>query len=154
MRNVTTLVLAGAMLAGLSAAAQAACQGRLTNRSGYLVTLSQDGGPEAPPPSGRSLPIRYVRPGRLDVAALCPGIGPGVGPGAAPVQSASLTYQAVLDRCYIEVGDGFFERQIGPAFIDGLDVKPFTVNAPRQGDIAVAGAPAGCPLPPRISARY
>lgn len=152
LRGLALLALSAAASLSANAAAQAGCERRIVNRSGFLVTVSQDGGPAVVVPPGRGLPLRYragATPvtGKIDVTAACPG-------AAQPAFSDSYETTAVLDRCYIGIGDGFFEPQLGKAFSTSADTKPLAVNVPRQGDIVVGPAGLSCPPPPRISARY
>lgn len=153
MRGPTILALTAATLLTSAAAAQAGCVRRIVNRSPLLVTVALDGGPVVSVPPGRSRPIRYVASGRLDVSAFCPSADPA----AAPVFHDSYGTTAVLDRCYVEIGDGFFEPALGKGFAGTADTKPLAVNTPRQGDIVAGPYGVSCPLPPaaaRISARF
>lgn len=149
MRGLTILALAAAATLSTAAAAEAGCARRIANRSPFTVTLAQDGGPPVTVRPHASAPIRYRASGRIDVSVFCPG-------AAAPVFHESYGTAAVLDRCYIEIGDGFFEPALGKGFAGTDDTRPLAVNVPRQGDIAVGPYGVSCPLPPasaRISAR-
>ena len=136
--------------------AEAGCIRRIINRSEAYAVVSRDGGPSVTIPPHRSQAIRYEHPGSVAVALTCAPALPG-GPPAAPVYQASYAYEAVIDRCYIKFGDGFFERQLGPGFVGTKNTQPLTLNNPNQGDIVVGpAASAQCPLPMRdtVRARY
>ncbi|KAB1073764.1 hypothetical protein [Methylobacterium planeticum] len=134
--------VAVALLATWMGEAAAGCTRRVTNRSAYTLLVSQDGAPVLRVGPGRSAPIRMMRPGRLDLTATC-----GPGGGTPPVASISLDYEAVLDRCFIRIGDGLFEPQLGPGFIGVRDVSPFAVNNPNQGDVVLGPVGASsCPV--------
>ena len=62
---------------------------------------------------------------------------------------------AVIDRCYIRFGDGFFEDQLGGGFFARKDTAPLALNNPRQGDLVVGPQAGGCAVERgAISARY
>jgi hypothetical protein len=140
--RIVPAALALAVLASSVGEAAAGCTRRVTNRSVYTLLVSQDGAPALRVGPGRSVPIHMMQPGRLDLTATC-----GPGGGTPPVASISLDYEAVLDRCFIRIGDGLFEPQLGPGFVGVRDVAPFAVNNPNQGDVVLG--PVGssaCPV--------
>ncbi|WP_411902267.1 hypothetical protein [Methylorubrum thiocyanatum] len=159
MRNVSTaLGIAAAfattmvMTVAATAPAEASCARRIVNKSGYIALVSRDGGPWVAVRPGRSQTINYYQSGRIDVALTC-------GRGALPEQAAyraSYDTVAIIDRCYIRFGDGFFEDQLGGGFIGRKDTAPLALNNPRQGDLVVGPQAGGCPAIERgaISARY
>ncbi|MEN3211282.1 hypothetical protein PUR23_14770 [Methylorubrum populi] len=159
MRNVSTaLGIAAAfattmvMTVAATAPAEASCARRIVNKSGYIALVSRDGGPWVAVRPGRSQTINYYQSGRIDVALTC-------GPGALPEQAAyraSYDTVAIIDRCYIRFGDGFFEDQLGGGFIGRKDTAPLALNNPRQGDLVVGPQAGACPAIERgaISARY
>lgn len=144
MREWMMAALTATMLAGGSGAAEAGCARSVTNRTPYLVTFSQDGGPAVLVSPRHPRAIRYDAPGHVSVSVFCPtGAGVYADVAAKPVFTASYATMAVLDRCYVD--------------IDGGGTEPVALNNPRQGDIVVAPYGVSCPLPPRgntISARY
>lgn len=156
---VRLAALLAALLAAMAGAApaEAGCVRRIVNRSSVYAVVSRDGGPAVTIPPHRSQAIRYEHPGSVAVALTCaPPAFPGNAP-EAPVYQASYGYEAMIDRCYIKFGDGFFERQLGPGFVGTTDTRPLTLNNPNQGDIVVGpAASAQCPLPMRgtVRARY
>jgi hypothetical protein len=142
---MTVLLMAGAW----SSEAAAACTRQIINRSAYVLTVSQNGGPvfTIRPRAARS--IRMSEPGSIDFAAHCPGsrlsrLAPA--DPAASVAQASFSYNAVLDRCYFEIGLGFFDNELGRGFFPRADSQPFALNNPRQGDIVLGPFTAECPL--------
>ena len=141
---------AAAMLAAIGAAAPAAagCTRTIINRSSLTASISRDGGPAVTIPPHRSQAIRYEHPGTLAYTLTC-------GRGAsAPVYTGSFNYSAIIDRCYIAFGDGFFEDQLGPGFFGTQDTKPLTLNNPRQGDVVIGPVvDAACPAPDRVGLR-
>ena len=148
--------VAAATCAAAALPAEAGCVRHIVNRSGAYAVVSRDGGPSVTIPPHRSQAIRYEHPGSVAVALACAPPLPGT-PPAAPVYQASYAYEAVIDRCYIKFGDGFFERQLGPGFVGTTNTQPLTLNNPNQGDIVVGpAASAQCPLPMRdtVRARY
>lgn len=155
MRNSRTafgIAAALAVTAAGIASAEASCARRIVNKSGYVALVSRDGGPWVAVRPGRSQTINYYQSGRIDVALTC-------SPGALPEQAAfraSYDTVAVIDRCYIRFGDGFFEEQLGGGFFARKDTAPLALNNPRQGDLVVGPQAGGCPAAERgpISARY
>lgn len=142
---------AALLAAGLDEAA-AGCTRRVYNRSAYTLVASQDGGPAFVLRPGTSRPIRLSRPGHIDLAAYCgrfgqglPGVPDVLAPQPAQVAQAQFSYEAVLDRCYIEFGTQFFDRALGRGFLGMQGTKPFTLNNPRQGDIILGPFSAPCP---------
>ncbi len=154
MRGLNTALgiaaaLVGSAFAGLSSA-QAECTRQIINKSGYVALVSRDGGPWVAVPPNRSQAIQYHQSGRIDVALTC-----GAGPEQAAYR-ASYNTVAVIDRCYIRFGDGFFEDQLGGGFFARKDTAPLALNNPRQGDLVVGPQAGGCPAMERdaLSARY
>ncbi|GJE76350.1 MULTISPECIES: hypothetical protein [Methylorubrum] len=131
--------------------AEAGCTRQIINRSGYTALVSRDGGPWVAVRPHRSQAIRFHQSGRIDVALTC---GPAAGPENAAFR-ASYGTVAVIDRCYIQFGDGFFEEQLGGGFIGRKDTAPLALNNPRQGDLVVGPAAGAC-IAERsaITARY
>ncbi|GEL39672.1 hypothetical protein MEX01_02630 [Methylorubrum extorquens] len=155
MRGLSTalgLAAALAVTAASIASAEASCARRIINKSGYITLVSRDGGPWVAVRPHRSQTIQYHHSGRIDVALTC-------GPGAPPEQAAyraSYDTVAIIDRCYIRFGDGFFEEQLGGGFIGRKDTGPLALNNPRQGDLVVGPQAGACPAIERgaIRARY
>lgn len=155
MRGLRSALGMAAALATLAAAgtssAQAGCTRQIINKSGYTALVSRDGGPWVAVRPHRSQTIRYNQSGRIDVALTC-------GPGALPEQAAYRAHfdtVAVIDRCYIRFGDGFFEDQLGGGFFARKDTAPLALNNPRQGDLVVGPQAGGCAVERgAISARY
>ncbi|GAB6842800.1 hypothetical protein [Methylorubrum rhodinum] len=141
--------LAGGLLAASSA--EAGCTRQIINRSGYTALVSRDGGPWVAVRPHRAQAIRYAHSGRIDVALTC---GRGALPESAAFR-ASFGTVAVIDRCYIQFGDGFFEEQLGGGFWGRKDTGPLALNNPRQGDLVVGPAAGACaPERGALSARY
>ncbi|WP_336488996.1 hypothetical protein [Methylobacterium nigriterrae] len=133
-------VALAAVLLGSAGTAEAGCTRHIYNRSGLLLSVSQDGGPAYTLLPGRSMPVRLAQPGSLALSASC-------GTAGGPVTQIRLDYEAVIDRCYIKIGDGFFEPQLGPGFVGTRDTLPFAVNNPKQGDVVLGpAASASCPV--------
>lgn len=153
MQGLRTLVGLAALLGGFAAAtaAEAGCTRQIINRSGYTALVSRDGGPWVAVRPHRSQAIRFNQSGRIDVALTC---GPGAGPEGAAFR-ASYGTVAVIDRCYIQFGDGFFEEQLGGGFWGRKDTGPLALNNPRQGDLVVGPAAGACVAErAALSARY
>ena len=155
MRKLSTALGLAAALAvaatGITSA-DASCARRIVNKSGYIALVSRDGGPWVAVRPGRSQTINYYQSGRIDVALTC-------GPGALPEQAAyraSYDTVAIIDRCYIRFGDGFFEDQLGGGFLGRKETGPLALNNPRQGDLVVGPQAGACPATERaaLSARY
>ncbi len=155
MRGLSTALGFAAALAVASTgitSADASCARRIVNKSGYIALVSRDGGPWVAVRPGRSQTINYYQSGRIDVALTC-------GPGALPEQAsfrASYDTVAIIDRCYIRFGDGFFEDQLGGGFLGRKEAGPLALNNPRQGDLVVGPQAGACPATERaaLSARY
>ncbi|MBK3405523.1 hypothetical protein H0176_03255 [Methylorubrum populi] len=155
MRGLSTALGLAAALAVASTgitSANASCARRIVNKSGYIALVSRDGGPWVAVRPGRSQTINYYQSGRIDVALTC-------GPGALPEQAsfrASYDTVAIIDRCYIRFGDGFFEDQLGGGFLGRKETGPLALNNPRQGDLVVGPQAGACPATERaaLSARY
>ncbi|MDR7035982.1 MULTISPECIES: hypothetical protein [Methylobacterium] len=134
-------LVAAAVLVGWASAASADCTRRIYNRSAYVLVVSQDGGPPISLRPGSSAPVRLSRPGTLDLSVQCSAYGGG----AEPVARTQFTYQALLDRCYVEFGTQFFVAALGRGFFGTQGTSPFTVNNPRQGDVVLGPFAASCP---------
>ncbi|ACL61927.1 hypothetical protein [Methylobacterium nodulans] len=130
---------AAALLALLPLAeAQAGCTRRIVNRSALTLVGSQNGGPAFVLPPGRSRSVRLSAPGQFDLAATC-------GRSGAVVAEAHLPYEALLDRCYIELGTNILASTFGRGHLGLQGTGPFAANAPRQGDIVLGpGANDAC----------
>ncbi|MBB3902525.1 hypothetical protein [Methylobacterium brachythecii] len=141
MRATTIGFIVTGLLAGLAAApAEAGCTRKIVNKSALTALISRDGGPWVTVPPHHSQSIVFSQPGKVDVALVCGRGGP-----EGAVYRSSLSYSAIIDRCYYEIGNGFFEEQLGPGFALGTeDTAPLTVNTPRQGDVVIG---------PRVEAR-
>ena len=157
MRRVRRAAGLAAILGGLAGgvlaapAAEAGCTRQIINRSGYTALVSRDGGPWVAVRPRRSQAIRYHQSGRIDVALTC---GRGANPESAAFR-ASYGTVAVIDRCYIQFGDGFFEEQLGGGFWGRKDTGPLALNNPRQGDLVVGPAAGACATERgAITARY
>ncbi|ACA20572.1 conserved hypothetical protein [Methylobacterium sp. 4-46] len=123
--------------AGLDAA-QAGCTRRITNRSALTLVGSQNGGPAFVLPPGHSRTVRLAAPGQFDLLATC-------GPAGSVVADLHVPYEAVLDRCYVEIGTNVLASTFGRGFLGLQGTGPFAVNAPRQGDIVLGpGANEAC----------
>lgn len=154
MRATTIGFIAAGLLAGVVAApAEAGCTRKIVNKSALTALVSRDGGPWVAIPPHRSQSIRLTQPGRVDFALVC-----GAGGPESAVSRTSLTYSAIIDRCYYEIGTGFFEDQLGPGFVPGTqDTAPLTANMPRQGDVVIGPrVEASCPAEFRaaVHSRY
>jgi hypothetical protein len=137
----TVLLMAGAWSSEVSAG----CTRQIINRSGYVLAVSQNGGPAFTVRPHTARAVRLSDPGSLDLTAHCPGSRlSGLAP-AASVAEASFSYNAVLDRCYFEIGPDFFDRELGRGFLPRADTQPFALNNPRQGDIVLEPFAAACP---------
>lgn len=123
--------------------ADAACTRQIINRSAYVLVGTQNGGPAFTVRPGTSKSVRLSEPGRFDLAAYCPSRG--LTAPAASVADAEFSYNAVLDRCYVEIGHDFFDNELGRGFLPRLGDRPFTVNNPKQGDIVLGPFAAACP---------
>ena len=140
---------AAAALAGWAGDASADCLRRVYNRSAYILVVSQDGGPPISLRPGSSASLRLSQPGTLDLGVQCPTFS-----GAeATVARTQFSYQAILDRCYIEFGTQFYVSALGRGFLGMQGTKPFTVNNPRQGDVVLGPFDAACPAPAALSLR-
>ncbi|KQP94260.1 hypothetical protein ASF60_12395 [Methylobacterium sp. Leaf113] len=127
--------------------ASADCIRHVYNRSPLVLVGSQAGGPSFTIRPGTSRAIRLSGPGGLDLAGYCAPYGRGDGDPAAfgpPAVQTALRYTAVLDRCYMEIGHDFFDRELGRGFLPRRDTAPFTVNNPKQGDVVLYTDTAVC----------
>jgi hypothetical protein len=147
-KQLCAAAAAAALLAGWTAEAAAGCTRRISNRSAYLLVVSQDGGPPFTVRPGTSKPIRLSQPGKLDLAVYCSAYGGQtlLDGSQEYVAQSQFTYGAVLDRCYIEFGTQFFVPQLGRGFFGMQGTKPFTLNNPNQGDIILGAFQAECPV--------
>ncbi|WP_375466395.1 hypothetical protein [uncultured Methylobacterium sp.] len=145
-RTLRLLTASAVLAAGWGSTASADCRRRVSNRSAYVLVASQDGGPAFVIRPGRSVPVRLSRPGRFDLTAYCPPVDRFGRPVAGGREAAQihLDYEAVLDRCYVKIGDGLFEPELGPGFFGTRDTAPFTVNNPNPGDIVLGPLKARC----------
>src|SRR3954453_23395150 len=146
-KHLCAAAAAAALLAGWAGEAVAGCTRRISNRSAYVLVVSQDGGPPFTVRSGTSKPIRLSQPGKLDLAVYCSAYGGRtlLDGSQEYVAQSQFTYEAVLDRCYIEFGTQFFVPQLGRGFFGMQGTKPFTLNNPTQGDINLGPFEAECP---------
>lgn len=149
-RGVAALALAVLGTACTASASSAECLRQIINRSAYVLTARRDGGPPVTILPGHAVQVRLSHPGQLDFAAYCSVPGPD---GAlTPITQASFSYEAVIDRCYIEFGGQAFIPQLGRGFIGLQGTAPFTVNNPRQGDVVLGPfATQACPAPAILS---
>jgi hypothetical protein len=115
--------------------ASAACTRRIVNRSVLTLVASQDGGPPFVLPPGHARAIRLAEPGQIDMMAYCSGALAG-----APAAEIHLPYEAVQDRCYIEIGTNYIAKTFGRGTFGLQGTGPFAVNAPRQGDVVLGPA--------------
>ena len=136
-------VLATAFGGALSSAASADCLRHIYNRSPYALVVTQNEGPSFSVRPRSSGAFRLAGPGKIDVAAFCSGADL-----RQPVVQQSFEYQAVLDRCFFEVGNRFFQNELGNGFLPSRSVAPFTLNNPQQGDIILFSRGEEC-LPQR-----
>ena len=145
---IRLLVGSAILLAGWASDADAGCTRRIYNRSAYPLVVSQDEGPPFTVRPGTSQLIRLSHPGKLDLGVYCSVQG---GPTLLDspqeyVAQSQFTYQAVLDRCYIEFGSQLFASELGRGFFGTQGTKPFTLNNPNQGDIILGPFEAECPV--------
>ena len=148
-KRAKALMVAAVVAASWTSAASADCLRRIYNRSTAALVASQDGGPAFVVPPGRSAAVRLSRPGQIDLTAYCTPVDRLGRPLAGGQEAARirLTYEAVLDRCFMTFGDNFFQQQLGPGFVGTTDTAPFTVNNPNQGDIVLGPTSAVCSVP-------
>ena len=118
--------------------ASADCIRHVYNRSPLTLVGAQQGGPSFLVRPGTSRAIRLSGPGSLELSGYCDpyGLREGGRADGAAVQT-SLRYTAVLDRCYMEIGHDFFDRELGRGFLPRDSFEPFTVNNPKQGDVVL-----------------
>lgn len=143
-----TLVLAGlasftVLTAGMGTA-EASCLRQVANRSTLTLVVGQEGGPAVTVRPGTSRTIRLEGPAPVDISGYCGGVLRGGVPLGQPVLQRSFAVTAVKDRCFYEVGNGFFERELGPSFFPREDAGAFALNNPRQGDLALGPSIAAC----------
>lgn len=141
-----TLMASTVIVVGWTSTASADCLRRVYNRSAAVLVASQDGGPAFVVRPGRFATVRLSQPGHVDLTAYCAPLGRLGQPVAGGREAAKihLEYEAVLDRCYMKFGDGFFQPDLGPGFVGTKDTAPFTVNNPNQGDIVLGPFNAEC----------
>ena len=148
------LGIAATLVAAVPAAiswAEAGCARRIVNKSGTVALVSRDGGPWVAIQPHRSQTIHYYQSGKIDVALTC---GPGV-PAEQASFRASFDTVAVIDRCTIRFGDGFFEDQLGGGFFARKETGPLALNNPRQGDLVIGPQAGSCAVARQaITARY
>ncbi|GJD40622.1 hypothetical protein OICFNHDK_3094 [Methylobacterium bullatum] len=143
-----TLVFAGlasfTVLATGVGTAEASCLRQVTNRSTFTLVVGQEGSPTVTVRPGTSRTIRIDGPAPVDISGYCGrGLRGGV-PLGQPVLRRSFAVTAVKDRCFYQVGNGFFERELGPSFFPREDAGAFALNNPRQGDLALGPSAAAC----------
>ncbi len=139
MRWLCVAAGSAALMTTLSIPADADCIRQVYNRSPLALVVSQDGGPSFSVRPRSSRTIRLSATGKLDVAAYCSPTDLG-----EPVAQRSFSYNVVLDRCYFQLGYGFFEQQLGVGFLPRRGTSPFTLNNPRQGDVVLAADRSAC----------
>lgn len=150
MRGSRQLILWGAALAAstvlMAGEASAACVRHVYNRSPMVLVATQDGGPSVIVRPGTSRSIRLSGPGKLDLAGYCSPRNLRGDPAALgqPVVQETFGYQAVLDRCYVEFGHDFFNRELGRGFLPYEGTSPFTLNNPKQGDVVLYADRSAC----------
>ena len=146
-QQISLLVASAIFLAGWVSEAEAGYTRRIYNRSAYALVVSQDGSLPFTVRPGTSKPIRLSHPGKFDLGVYCSAHGGATlldGTQEYMAQS-QFTYQAVLDRCYIEFGSQLFASELGRGFFGTQGTKPFTLNNPNQGDIILGPFQAECP---------
>lgn len=145
-REISLLAASAIFLAGWVSEADAGCTRRIYNHSAYALVVSQDGGPPFTVRPGTSKPIRLSYPGKLDLGVYCSAQGGStlLDGSQEYVAQSQFTYQAVLDRCYIEFGSQFFASELGRGFFGTQGTKPYTLNNPNQGDIILGPIQAEC----------
>lgn len=132
------------VLTGSFGIAEASCLRQVANRSDLTLVVSQAGGDAITIRPRSSRKLRLDGPAPVDVSAYCGGDRRGGVPLGQPVIQRSFAVTAVQDRCYYEIGTGFYERELGPSFYPREGSEPFTLNAPRQGDLALGPAATAC----------
>ena len=125
-----------------AAPAQAGCTRSIINKSALSAVVSRDGGPWVRIPPHSSQTIRLSEPGSVSFALYCGGSPTGLvpPPDDRTVYRGTFRYMAALDRCYIDMTDGFFTDYLGGGFFGFApfrDIKPLTLNNPRQGDVII-----------------
>lgn len=143
MRGVipTLGLAAAAMLSGLTLLAatrpaEAGCTRMIVNKSRMTALVRRDDGPWVRIGPGRSQSIHYHRSGEIEIALKCGRRGKRWVWQDDSVD-LSLDVVAVIDRCYLALGKGFAEEQLGPGVFGTEDTAPVTVNVPRQGDVII-----------------
>lgn len=144
----STLVFAGlasvTVLANSLGTAEASCLRQVANRSTLTLVVSQGGGPAVTVRPGTSRTIRLDGSAPIEISGYCGGVLRGGVPLGQPVLQRSFAVTAVKDRCFYEVGNGFFERELGPSFFPREDAGAFALNNPRQGDLAIGPSAESC----------
>ncbi len=135
-------VLAAALGGTLSSVAEADCLRHVYNRSPYTLVVTQEAGASFSVRPRSTASFRLAMSGTVGVAAYC-----GPADVGAPVVQDSFAYTAILDRCYFQVGDTFFDRELGNGFGPRLSDAPFTLNNPKQGDLALYVPQSQCLAP-------
>ncbi len=144
-RRASAVVLALLGTACTASVASAECLRQIINRSAYVLTARRDGGPPVTILPGHAVEVRLSHPGQLDFAAYC-GV-PGPDGSLSPITQASFSYEAVIDRCFINFGSPLYVPQLGRGFFGTQGTAPFTVNNPRQGDVILGPfATEACPV--------
>ena len=146
-QQISLATASALLIVGLVSDAAAGCTRRIYNRSAYALVVSQDGGLPFTVRPGTSKPVRLVQSGKVDLGVYCSADrGPTLLDGSREyVAQSQFTYQAMLDRCFIEFGTQFFAPQLGRGFFGLQGTKPFTLNNPKQGDIILGPFEAECP---------
>ncbi|MCC0807922.1 hypothetical protein FPV16_17190 [Methylobacterium sp. W2] len=144
----STLVFAGlasvTVLANSQGTAEASCLRQVANRSTLTLVVGQGVGPAVTVRPGTSRTIRLDGPAPVEISGYCGGVLRGGVPLGQPVLQRSFAVTAVKDRCFYEVGNGFFERELGPSFFPREDAGAFALNNPRQGDLAIGPSAESC----------
>lgn len=125
--------------------AEASCLRTVANRSALTLVVSQAGGLPVTVRPRASRALRLDGPGEVSVAGYCGAGRRGFVPVGPPVIARSFPVTAVQDRCFYEVGIGFFERELGSGFLPREGTEPFALNTPRQGDLALGPLVPSCP---------
>ena len=124
--------------------AEASCLRQVINRSTLTLVVGQGGGAAVTVRPGTSRAIRLDGPAPVDISGYCGEALRGGVPLGQPVLQRSFAVTAVKDRCFYEVGNGFFERELGPSFFPREDTGAFALNNPRQGDLALGPSVSAC----------
>lgn len=124
--------------------AEASCLRKVANRSTLTLVVGQGDGGAVTVRPGTLRTIRLDGSAPVDVTGYCDVPRRGA-PFGQPVVQRSFPVTAVMDRCFYEIGNGFFERELGPSFFPRDDTGAFALNTPRQGDLALGPSGEFCP---------